>query len=104
MTDQELANKIVASGVGYKITLLPPHSGTSWGLTDGDCLWVTLDGFVRDWRVAGAMLEKCFDNSMQGTFAFVEIWEHVWGMMRGGEIPLPRAINEGCVEALKVIE
>ena len=110
MTDKELADKVVALGVGGKsssygdVYHLP---GSGFGSPD------TTDSidFVRDWRVAGALMEKC---------ASVEIdtignpwWVAAYALKRdpdGHQLPerwfkskgdnLPRAIIEACVEAL----
>ena len=57
MNDQELADKVVALGVGHtkedygKVCYVPP---------DGDDYHDILSafGFVRNWRVAGALMEK----------------------------------------------
>lgn len=74
MNDGELADAVVALGVG-RIDLTPHFGTTAW--SDGtpryvapNCTgWHGAYGFVRDWRVAGAVMENCpngvrtcFDN------------------------------------------
>jgi hypothetical protein len=102
MTDEELANKIVVLGVGRPFTY---YDG-------GDQFYIikygklTADKFVRDWRVAGAMMEKMPDGE-------VTIWQQkyeddspMWIVEThltnadGRDESLPRAINEACSEAL----
>ena len=54
MTDQELADKVVALGVGQK----DPHQKILPYLAPDSTEWDEDELFVRDWRVAGAMMEK----------------------------------------------
>ena len=89
MNDKELADRTVALGVGTRADLgngcvlyAPPNEGD---LDERE--------FVRDWRVAGAMMEKwCGEYKM--TIAEL-LMEH------GYDAIDPRAINEACVEALE---
>ena len=92
MTDRELAEKIVAFGVGSSSGDLYSLDGFSYDSQKEQ-------GFVRDWRVAGAMIEKCLDEG----FVF-DIGQKVRILSTEIAISisesLPRAINEACVEAL----
>ena len=101
MTDKELADKVVALGV------ISAFSDTEYEeLTIGDIL---LDfQVVRDWRVAGALMEKCggiyVHSEIPGKWhAYIETHKAV-GLPVGHETnqdeSLPRAIIEACVEAL----
>ncbi len=99
MTDKELADKIVAFDVSYQ-----DHLGRYW-----------VNGmkyqphesrlFVRDWRVVGALMEKCqkiyveyIDELEQTVYARAEN-NRTWDWIQNEE-SLPRAIIEACVEAL----
>ncbi len=85
MNDKELADKVVALGVHPEETL--PD-----------------DEFVRDWRVAGALMEKCQkiyaeyigepEQVVYARAADNRTWEWPSGKS------LPRTIIEACVEAL----
>jgi len=81
--DQWLANQIVALGVGSKCKL------GLYDLFPGSRPF-TYTEFVRDWRVAGAMMEKMTAASML----------RVFGPIGARVRPSARAINEACVEAL----
>ena len=87
MTDKELADKVVALGVGTK---------TSFGY-QANGYHVAEPYFVRDWRVAGALMEK---------FTWNEFDNVIWDIFvpakesRCDEPIDPRAITEACVEAL----
>jgi len=85
MTDQELADRIVALGVGEK----SHHSKRYiWWETSAEDL--TIHKFVRDWRVAGALLKKHrakFDKPFPAI-------EYDYDSM-------PLAICEACVEAIE---
>jgi len=94
MSDRELADRVVALGVGKKLDELY----YSWGQQS--------DKFVRDWRVAGALMEKCTDlhyDTMPGITTVIA-WANN-GNDSSEEIEvtesLPRAIIEACVEALE---
>ena len=63
-TDKELAEKIAALGVGMSVG--------EWYCAPDDYHRQTATGFVEDWRVAGALMEKmsdvnrhCFLNEAQ---------------------------------------
>jgi hypothetical protein len=97
VSDQELADRIVALGVGSS----SPLENTM--LYCIAAAFLRDDQFVRDWRVAGAMMEKvCHNKLMQ-----IEQWDDSteWAVDFGGMAcadneSLPRAITEACVEAL----
>lgn len=103
MSDQELADKIVALGVGW-IQHHPNLPSTQ--VYRLGTYWDSADGFVRDWRVAGALSERvdgveyarltdgrwqCLICPPNGTFMKDSFAENE---------SLPRAISEACVEAL----
>jgi len=110
MTDQELADKVVALGVGYADRGGPGFMDdyTLGGIGNE----LNADEFVRDWRVAGALMEKCIAMD-------VEYMEIDSGYGRGWQVcntiagkqpykyhkanndSLPRAIIEACVAALE---
>lgn len=107
MTDQELADKVVALGVGEfrpqcNAAGIYLRSVANYGMPDDlehefDCDKF----FVRDWRVAGALMEKCNE---------VAAWQTDDGWKADALKPpiegkainesLPRAIIEACVESL----
>jgi hypothetical protein len=101
MTDEELADAVVALGVGEP-----------WGenfpgcyrLGVTDMLSVDAYAFVRDWRVAGALMEKLrpFDSNIYfwNGMACVKVADN----MRIENKSLPRAIIEACVEALAAVD
>ena len=107
-TDTELADKIVACGVGHCFD----HEYTIDNFaTDGQ----TADEFESDWRVAGAMLDLLAERELSfainrvpfgDTLITVNYWDHnergqfeevYLATVQGGD---PRAINEACCEAL----
>ena len=92
MSDKELAERVVALGAGKKIDSIY----YSWGQQAGK--------FVRDWRVAGALMEKCLSVE----FITVRRTGERSAVARAGgptsdavDLSLPRAICEACVEALE---
>jgi len=114
MNDKELADKIVAFGVGDSYEF--PVRGWMYGL-DGlhglDDEQMYPSTFVHDWRVAGAMMEKCvgkplclevmLDQKCIGE-ADYRCWiatsydDSLIGRSR--DKSLPRAINEACVGSI----
>ena len=91
MNDKELADAVVALGVGRKPDCAHPDFELWYlGLQSFEA-----DEFVRDWRVAGASLEAAkhpdyiMDRAFEKTGSLIP------------EESLPRAITEACVEALK---
>lgn len=112
MNDRELADKVVALGVGYKHRY--SARGHMYNL-DGDFFGPDSDemydaDFVRDWRVAGALVKKCqaiFVEAVSGTESTVDMWgcraDAAYGRRTRKwyeDAFLPRAIIEACVEAL----
>ena len=101
--DKELADKIVALGVGK-------HQHFAEGRDKGD--WYGYDStgdtatyFVHDWRVAGALMEKAarfikidLDKSNGQWYVYVQGQDPKEPVTMNEE--LSRAINEACVEAL----
>ncbi len=100
MTDTELADKIVALGVG----MYQPESTGCYesyvadAMDDPDLDGMDAEKFVRDWRVAGALMEKCEANCVD--------WEDLepghWRNMNH-TANTPRAIIGACVESLENI-
>ena len=103
MTDKELADAIVAAGVGckrfeystdptrYKL----PNSHTHYGPSL----------FVRDWRVAGAMMERCQAVALVNERSIWQAQAHATsessGVFADSASSPARAINEACVRALE---
>jgi hypothetical protein len=92
MTDQELADKVLTILEGSKADKLNLYMGNE-GEAPYYCLhhcveFMGCDRFVRDWRVAGALMELCRDKVL---------WADLLPL---AEESLPRAIIEACVEAL----
>ena len=85
MTDQELADWVIALGVGRKY----PSATEQWlyCIAEAHVKGCTKKDFVHDWRVAGALLEKMAD---------CEIDEYI----QTSDFRDPRAIIEACVAAL----
>ena len=120
MNDKELADRVVELGVGqYGSTVgfelyYPPQKAEAGILITG----CQSDEFVRDWRVAGALMEKVTnkphwwevlcDRKMR-----IEVTHRVWLMPANSRYDddcvtiharnesLPRAIIEACCEALE---
>ena len=90
MTDKELADRIVAFGVGGSVS-----DGTyRLNLKHNEVL--TQNKFVRDWRVAGALMEMCVAQRIH----LVPIIKSATVRLVRNE-SLPRAINEACSEVLE---
>ena len=98
MNDKKLADKVVALGVGGMF-----GDGAYFSFENSianDDQWVIAELFVRDWRVAGALMEKV-DKFCAGTCK-----ECILVSVNNNETmefeteSLPRAITEACVEAL----
>jgi hypothetical protein len=96
MNDQELAKSIEALGIGRPTEYITPQGDDGW--------WEELNDydFVRDWRVAGALMEKWQQGDIH-----IEVGTKGGGRAAFGDYDsvynesLPRAICEACVEALK---
>jgi hypothetical protein len=120
MNDKELADRVVALGVGERrqattdIHNIPIHGMYHYEI-DG-AKWpndlMLEDELVRDWRVAGALMEKAIkDTGLSPSQWFCpHTNEKLFGVMfedsHGRSLEnamngsLPRAIIEACVEAL----
>lgn len=111
MTDQELADKVVTFGIGRSPRPLNYRIG-------GKSL--SVGAFLRDWRVAGALMEKCVKKShvthclmnRNGDFSAanymqVEDKDEEFGEVLFSQTSesfgdnLPRAIISACVAALE---
>ncbi len=103
MNDKELANKVVVLGVGEKDTFRP----YMYTLGKFESVRYEADKYVRDWRVAGALMEKCRKGHLYSWTPFGE-FEVQWGVLayHHKEVDidrvddLPRAIIEACVKVL----
>ena len=111
MNDKELADRIVALGVG---DWMENKDGRWYRIRDwGDYSQPEL--FTSDWRVAGAMMEKVINKDNREDNGNYDIQTHhesgkYWTMIDSNHgwanegvqnESLPRAINEACVEALE---
>ena len=105
MNDKELADKVVALGVGKFLPAklgkihLRSEDGYSIGFLDS-----SVSEFVRDWRVAGALMEKvdsCYPEKLIDerwqVQASMNAMPTEWLVNKS----LPRAIIEACCEALE---
>ena len=110
MNDRELADKVVALGVGQR---LPDEK--DWWLYWLDSIGAPAKLFVTDWRVAGTLMEKCIGMTLHEELEIDSGYSRGWEVYNcfafgdgqpykhtkaNGE-SLPRAIIEACVEALK---
>jgi len=109
VTDKELADKVVALGVAARN---PCASSSRFEyfpnppMEDENC---DAEYLVRDWRVAGALMEKSeievrifqqsrySDKGDKWTVSFSHGYPHLFS---AHDESLPRAIIEACVEAL----
>lgn len=93
MNDKELADKIVALGVG-ELDDIGDYVVTGTWDSDGEpCID---EVFVRDWRVAGALMEKN-EGNLEAIFALNSL-----DYLPKDEA-LPRAITEACVKRLEAL-
>ncbi len=107
--DKLLAGKVVALGVGGHIPE-DEHNYESWVIScddDHDFDGVSVSEFVRDWRVAGALIEKCESIHAVVIGGNKGQVPRVWASVEDGapqvelDGPLSRAIIEACVEELE---
>jgi hypothetical protein len=114
MNDTELANAVVTLGFFKKVD---PEVLSPMRILEPDKLYTLYSGlylsakhFVRDWRVAGALMEKCGgiyahnEPHIKGWWAYVETDKAVRLPVTNGKTEnesLPRAIIEACVKALQ---
>ena len=124
MNDRELADRIVALGVGSMLSAKNKHGvyvrSYPWYEVNDDEFMAgstkkSASHFVRDWRVAGAMMEKVINKDNREDNGNYDIQTHhesgkYWTMIDSNHgwanegvqnESLPRAINEACVEALE---
>ena len=104
MNDQELAEKVVAHGVGSQPYPDNPNIFI-WHNDELSCSddEMAAEFFVRDWRVAGALIEKCKTVSWSktttgGSYIHVRASNNGYSESPRGEIA--RAFIEACCEAL----
>ncbi len=117
MNDKELADKVVALGVGYRSG---PHA---YGIFLAEGTSERIGGpedFVRDWRVAGALMEKMTMEGPDKLRTVMGSYHPTLGSFeasvstsatnpygtyldRSNE-SLPRAIIEACVGALEPVQ
>ena len=117
MNNKELADKVVALGVGIRSMTCVAEGDPSFYLLNKQTPIGFADKFVRDWRVAGALMERYAESSCD-----TELRSLVWtygkdsangprtytaesetlkaGIKEATNDSLPRAIIEACVEAL----
>lgn len=87
MTDEELANAIVAAGAA----VAGNNKSLEHRFTVDYFDWMTNKDIVRDWRVAGAMMEK---------IGWCKLY-HIIGIQHLAKRVCPRDINEACIMALE---
>ncbi len=104
MDDKELADRIVA--------ILGDAHVAEWQqpvVIQNNGAWMGVVRYVRDWRVAGAMMEKLDDglvyykgdeNFAQGGKWCVATVDMTVTHLLGMDESLPRAINKACCESL----
>ena len=106
MTDKELADRVVALGVGKANQIYPDGLGRFYQV-DMDADWQTSVSdkkFVHDWRVAGALMERVGDESFTRTLSQL-VWRQVLVVdpeninVSSRDESLPRAIIAAYVEA-----
>jgi len=103
MTDKELADSIVALGVGES-TL--GDKGELYRYDDRE-LWSYDDAaeiFVRDPRVAMALIELVLDKTKDRKAAWRSIDPQGGWISMTKPISVPRAISEACVKALEAYD
>jgi len=110
MNDKELADAVVALGIGEYV------AGAYWLATGPDPIKLDSSEFVRDPRVAMALMEKCLASGIDVSMSLQSNYFEAPGFWITGTVmalsqdietesdgrgSLPRAIIEACVEALK---
>ena len=105
MNDKELADRVVALGVGKANQIYPDGIGKFYQV-DVDADWQTSvneSKFVRDWRVAGSLIEKVDATHVERCQSSMWRAQIPWsggGVKEEFDGSLPRAIIEACCEAL----
>ena len=102
MTDKELADKVIALGVGYQGTYPLSCDGVGFYHEPYEDGGMCAELYVRDWRVAGALMEKCSGvNTVRRDGKWKSYAVKNFGVaLTAGNDSMPRAIIEACVEAL----
>lgn len=110
MTDQELADKVVALDLGYvQYDQQDKFAPYFISFDRYDDRKVAAEVLVRDWRVAGALMQKALHDGPDGDLYVgwcpdKEFWVVNDDYTNDSPIitgeSLPRAIIEACVEAL----
>ena len=111
ISDKELADKVVALGVGRHPVMLDLNASCFQENKELYSLELHMgrssaEQFVRDWRVAGALLEKMITGELTVWRQAYDNDSPIWIVEThltnadGRNESLPRAINEACVEAL----
>jgi len=105
VNDKELADKVVALGVGKFLPAkqgkihLRSEDGYNIGFLDS-----TLSEFVRDWRVAGVLMERLFQQDNFSFASTLKLWSALasarFVLHEDNDESMPRVIIEACVEAL----
>lgn len=94
MNDKELADKVVALGIGN-----PPFHAAAFGANYSFAMEsFTEKRFVRDWRVAGACFEA-LDRTVHDMVSLIQSAE----LIEQRERNWPRAIIEACAEGLGTV-
>ncbi len=104
MNDKALADKVVALGIGTALLnglyCLGEPSDTVQNLH--------ADVFVREWRVAGALMEKCWSVEIDKIgcpwWVAAERPKKPQKFRKAENESLPRAIIEACAEALDSVQ
>ena len=96
--DRELADKVVALGIGRQDSVSISCEGVGFYCFDEWSEGMVSELFVRDWCVAGALMEEC-------QYADIDLctdgrWRAKVHDSSVANPSLPRAIIEACVEAL----
>ncbi len=90
MNDTELAEALVERGIGERVPGEQHFEGFNYRTPEPESI-CTAEYFVRDWRVAGACLEKMTPFHLQ----------FLAELLNTGDIRCPRAICMAFVEATK---
>ena len=99
MNDRELADAVVALGVGRECPGVRFMRYRVIGMLETEA-----ERFVRDWRVAGALMEKVdavYVEALVGGRFQVQVMMGCESTDRHEDLSTPRAIIEACVKALK---
>jgi len=104
MNDKELADRVVALGVGY--TEIFPPARTTFYFHESIGMPMDAGEFLEKWDIAGALMEKAYHHEQhyeKQTGWSVRVVSHCSANARhkwAENESLPRAIIEACVEAL----